>query len=229
MQHRWSRSLPVFLTLLAVMTVSPVLAQQATDREGVFTDSIDVELANIEVFVSDRRGYAIDGLERQDFTLLVDGEPVEIVNFSAVHGGQVELQGQGSGERQEAGEATVSPPSPGMPMARPLNLVVYVDVVFMRNDSLRLVLPEVRRFLEKRVPAGSRVMLVVYNGRVNTMVPFTTDIETVVKAVEELRRVSGHGDLLDVAGEAALSFLGQVMATGEDGGGGTSATFALYK
>ena len=61
------------------------------ERGGVFLfvhsprivafERIEIEVLNLEVVVSDRDGIRAEGLDLDDFSLTVDGEPVEISNF----------------------------------------------------------------------------------------------------------------------------------------------------
>ena len=62
---------------LGVVAASPSLAQPT----GPFRDTIDVEVIEIDVMVTDRRGPPVRGLERDDFELRVDGRPIKISNF----------------------------------------------------------------------------------------------------------------------------------------------------
>lgn len=55
---------------------------------SIFFEALDVNLVNVEVFVTDRKGVPVTGLTADDFELLEDGRPVEISNFYAVDGGR---------------------------------------------------------------------------------------------------------------------------------------------
>lgn len=46
-----------------------------------------VDLVNVNVFVTDKRGNPITDLKREDFSVFEDGEAVSITNFYAVEGG----------------------------------------------------------------------------------------------------------------------------------------------
>lgn len=76
------------IVLLLLLAGRPALAQTSkpapeTDPE-TFYESIDVEVVNVEVFVTDRRGNRVAGLTKDDFELFEDGKPVEITYFYAV-------------------------------------------------------------------------------------------------------------------------------------------------
>ena len=49
-----------------------------------FIDTVDVNVINVDVFVTDKDGHRVTGLTQDDFELLVDKRPVAISNFYAV-------------------------------------------------------------------------------------------------------------------------------------------------
>ena len=50
----------------------------------VFVERIDVNIVNVEVFVTDSQGRHVFGLTKDDFEITEDGRPVEITNFFTV-------------------------------------------------------------------------------------------------------------------------------------------------
>src|SRR5215212_1807061 len=81
--------------LAALLSSLPAAAQAPaspdTPGEETFFESIDVQVVNFEVFVTDRQGQRVSGLTREDFEIAEDGKPVEISNFYAVAGGRSEV------------------------------------------------------------------------------------------------------------------------------------------
>ena len=70
-------SLPLMLCAMVAMAVSsPAISQVEVvpATSAVFSDSINVDLINIDVFVSDRHGDPIVDLGIDDFELFEDGE-----------------------------------------------------------------------------------------------------------------------------------------------------------
>src|SRR2546430_16034556 len=47
-------------------------------------EKIDVSVVNVDVTVTDRAGYPVRGLTRDDFDVYEDGKPQKITNFYAV-------------------------------------------------------------------------------------------------------------------------------------------------
>src|SRR5689334_8108116 len=100
--RRLSMSLPV-ISSPAYLRLALALSQ---DSGQTFFESIDVNVVNVEVYVTDRDGKRVQGLTRDDFQVLEDGKPVEITNFYAVSEGRVSQSGAApQGQEEEAAEA----------------------------------------------------------------------------------------------------------------------------
>ena len=61
--------------------------------EGLFVESVDVNVVNVEVYVTDKEGNRVTGLTRDDFVLEVSDRPVAITNFYAVEDGRATAGG----------------------------------------------------------------------------------------------------------------------------------------
>src|SRR4029079_293532 len=48
---------------------------------GAFFENVNVDIINVEVFVTDKAGNPVKGLKQEDFQILEDGRPVAISNF----------------------------------------------------------------------------------------------------------------------------------------------------
>jgi hypothetical protein len=88
------RSLPLLSTLLLAVLGGSVLAAAQKPADPApptttgFGETIEVNVVNVEVFVTDKKGQRISGLTRDDFEILEDGRPAKITNFFAVEGGK---------------------------------------------------------------------------------------------------------------------------------------------
>ena len=88
----------------------------ATAQDGdLFFDTVDVNVVNIEVLVTDKAGVSVTGLSREEFTVYEDGEEVELSNFFEVVSGQAVAN--------DAGPDTPPP----VPDTQRLQLVIFVD------------------------------------------------------------------------------------------------------
>ncbi|MCG8455429.1 MAG: hypothetical protein MI919_04040, partial [Holophagales bacterium] len=105
-------------------------------REGrpVFEESVEVHLMNVEVFVSDRKGRPIRGLEVEDFELYENGELMEITHFAEAKGstavGTVDFgRGKVGGEGADTADLPAFTESS---VVAPSYLVVFVDNTHLR-------------------------------------------------------------------------------------------------
>jgi VWFA-related protein len=159
----------------------------------VFVETVDVNLVNVEVFVTDKQGNRVTGLKAEDFELLEDGRPVEITNFYAVEGGAP----RPSSSEISPAEVPPTPASaavgepPPVPEAQRLHLIVYFDNYFLKPFSRNRVISKVRRFLDDRVASGDRVMLVTAQQKLRVRHPFTTDLGPILDLLDEIEVETG--------------------------------------
>lgn len=190
---------------LSTPEVSADPRPQGETREQFF-DRVEVNVVNVEVYVTDKKGNPVPGLTREDFELFVDGDPVEISNFYAIEAGDPAPWGRpaeppteppaaetASGE--EDGTAIAAPsPSPAPPEEeRRLHLVVYVDQLNVTPSSRNRVLEGLELFLEERLTAGDRVMVVSSYPAFQVVQGFTEDRQKVLDAVRDLRKRTASG------------------------------------
>lgn len=133
---------------------------------ATFREAISVELANVDVVVEDREGKPVHDLVREDFTVLVDGRPVELTNFAAY---RFEAAPQRGGARS-ASPAT-APPGVASPATSPAaepppaTWVVYVDFSRLRHFARVEAVRQTRRFLERSMHPGEEVLVVGFDTR----------------------------------------------------------------
>lgn len=220
---RLQSHLPSIL-LLAVLAVVSLLAlpgvgdaQEADTRAALpgdepplFVDTVDVNIINVEVFVTDREGRRITGLERGDFEILQDGKPVEVTNFFAVARPNRVDQLRGSSGRRETSIA----PGSDLPAEQQLNLVVYVDHFNLHPQSRKRALDELEGFIEDRMFQGDRVMLIGYDGQLDVVQTFTRDWNLVRDGLRGMGKVKALRVQDDV--ERRLALRGIRLAFEED-------------
>ena len=83
-------TLIVCLPLLLAAGSAAAQRQQepAPPDDGLFIDSVDVNVVNVDVYVTDKKGTRITGLTKDDFEIFEDKRPVAITNFYAVEAGK---------------------------------------------------------------------------------------------------------------------------------------------
>src|SRR6185436_3419755 len=75
--------------LLAQKKPAPAPAKpEAAGGEELFVDTVNVNVVNVDVYVTDKKGNRVNGLTKNDFELFEDNRPVAITNFFAVENGK---------------------------------------------------------------------------------------------------------------------------------------------
>lgn len=167
-----------------VLLVSPVFAQETPP---VFEEQLDVDIVNLEVYVTDKKGKPVRGLGRDDFELLIAGKPVEISNFYAVEDGR-----RAAAEALEDGGEMAAATAAA---AEPLFLVVFFDNVYVGQFTRNRLIEELRSFLPERLRLGEQVMLVSFNGSVRLHQAFTGDRALLDAALDAIMAEPTHGSL----------------------------------
>ncbi|MEM7588006.1 MAG: hypothetical protein AAF560_31750, partial [Acidobacteriota bacterium] len=125
---------------LFILAGASQLAAQPTAQP--FSESIDVDIVNLDVVVTDKQGKPITGLTREDFTIFEDGEPMELTNFSAIE------RAAGEAEAGEDEAAIGDPAAADLPeQDRPFNLVIFVDNLNMRPENRKALFENLRKTL----------------------------------------------------------------------------------
>ncbi len=157
-----------------------------------FADIINVNVVNVDVYVTDKKGNPVTGLTADDFQVFEDKRPMAITNFYAVAGGKPAAASDAP--------APAAAPAPGAPPAaaepvpedQRLRLIVYVDNFNIHPFNRNRVLREVRTFLNTHLTREDQVMLVTYDRSLKVRRTFTTDPALVSAALSDLETVSGH-------------------------------------
>jgi len=183
------------LALAVPLLTLGVGAQPAND--AIFVDRVDVNVVNVEVFVTDKSGRRVAGLSPDDFEIFEDERPVEISNFYAVAHDDQMLQDLARDRDVLRSRRTSQPGRREVPEDQQLNLLVYVDHFNLHQSSQKRVLQDLEGFLEDRLNQGDNVMLVGYNRRVDVVQPFTRDRQKISEGLKRLGKVATYGQLDD--------------------------------
>ncbi len=186
--------------LLFLVVAVPVLAVTVgaqPDPDSIFVDRVDVNVINVEVFVTDKNGRRVTDLGPDDFEILEDGRRVEISNFYAVAQSDRVEQDLDRDRELLRSERPGSSRHRELPEDQQLNLLVYIDHFNLHQTSQKRVLDDLEGFLEDRVGQGDNVMLVGYNRKVEVVQEFTRDRRRVADGIARLRKTATYAQLDD--------------------------------
>ena len=202
------------LSIAAVLGLAfGATAQQ--EPTSLFIDRVDVNVVNVEVFVTDKQGRRVADLTADDFEIFEDGQPVEITNFYAV-ARQDQVTDRFKDDRdlvRRGREGKAPAPQPqALPEDQQLNLVVYVDHFNIRPVNRKRVLRDLEGFLEGRVDQGDNIMLVGYDRKLEVVHPFTRDRSQIADGLKSLSKAAAHGQIQDAERRRILRAMAPVAS-----------------
>jgi len=191
----------VLVAVPGLLSTPTASSQEPTERHGIFIDTIDVSLINIEVVAVDKQGNPVTGLTRDDFEVSVDGRPIEITNFFAVEGGErVRLvkvdEEAGVGP---TGAAAGADDVLATGAAEDLHhIVLFIDNRNIAPTHRKRIFGELREHMDHLMQPMARVMVATQDGEVRVEQPFTSDSEQVLATINRLEKSAGKPSMLAV-------------------------------
>ena len=184
---RWT-ILCLVLGLLG-LSGAPLTAQEPADPSTDFFETIEVEIVNVEVYVTDKDGQPVRGLTPDEFEVFEDGDKVEVVNFYAAEGGQPTARVAADATSAEA----ASEPAPIKPPDQRLNLILFIDNLNVSPQGRNRVLEALRGSLFFQLKPDDRVLLVSYDGSLQIRQSLTNDPDTLATVLDEMVVGSAQG------------------------------------
>jgi len=185
----------VLLASLALLArgASPLPAQTPPSPTDSFSERVDVNVVDVDVYVVDKAGNPVLDLKKDDFQLFEDGKAVPVVNFYAISGKPArETPPAAAPHSAEAPQPAPESPVPSTE-SQQLHLVVYVDnwslTPFHRNRVLR----QLRSFLAEKLGPEDQVMLVTYDRALHIRHPFASAAKSLETDLAAIEKMSGNG------------------------------------
>ncbi len=228
MKHAFHRPLTPLLILL-VLSLGMAVALGAQDKDqdqrpdSLFIDRVDINLINVETFVTDKDGLPVRDLTVDDFEVFEDGVPVELSNFYSVAQEDHLLARLNEDRAMITGEAV---PPAERPNEQQLSLLVYVDHFNLHARNQQRVLAELKGFIEDRIEQGDQIMLVGYNRKINVVQPLTRDRERLFAGLRELDKASTYREMDDSRRRQTMRNMRPLPRTPD---GGAAAAFELLR
>ena len=193
--------------LVAALAAAPLAAQPAPAGEPPaappaesappaeeFFESIEVNVVNVDVYVTDKKGNRVTGLQKGDFELLEDGKPIQITNFYSVEEGRALAGTPGAAAPAPPSEPVPAVAAVEVPEDQRLHLVVYIDNFNIKVFDRNRVFASIREFLRTKLSRNDRVMLMTYDREPHVRRPFTSDPTTIASALFEIEKLSAMGN-----------------------------------
>ena len=161
-------------------------AAERPDEASAFGDVVDVQLINVEVWVTDRKGRPVTGLTAADFEVLEDGRPVEISHFAEVR------------ERAPAADGAIAPLASTGPPAEANrddgagHLVIYFDELHLGIQGRQRLVKDLRKFLAAQRVEPERILILRQGDDLSLAAPFSSSAEEIAEAVSRFAKPSGR-------------------------------------
>ena len=163
---------PVTATVLSLAGAAALPAQPTES----FIETVDVQVVEVDVVVTDKKGRPVKGLNREDFELYVDGQPVDVTNFyeSAIY-----LEKRTTGRRNKERLAVRSEATPGATQEGPLTVVFYLDDPNIFPPHRTRLLRRLEAAIEPWRSMDADFMLARFVNRLEVLVPPTRDPDAI--------------------------------------------------
>jgi VWFA-related protein len=187
-----------FAAGLLLLCAAAAFAQQKPAQPDVADQDIgeivNVNVVNVDVYVTDKSGKRIQGLTRNDFEIYENGKRVEVTNFYAVEGGKAKMIGDEPVPAVQPGQP--GPPgvakAPALPEDQRLRLIVYIDNFNLHPFNRNRVMRDLRAFLGTKLNRDDQVMLMTYDRELHVRRTFTSDPGLVNDALVDLEKISAQ-------------------------------------
>ncbi|MEM1183176.1 MAG: VWA domain-containing protein [Acidobacteriota bacterium] len=215
--HTASSAFAALALALACFTPSV----EAQDVGTGFFETVEVEVVNVEVFVTDRKGEPISGLTKDDFEITHDGAPVEISNFYAA---SAAVAADEASAVQRLDDPADDSAVELAPLDQSLNLVIFLDNRNLEPKNRNRVIDALRGSLFFNLKPQDRVTIAAYDGALTVKQGLTGDANKLAEVLDEMAARGATGvfsklDRLAILRELQQSDLEQDI--GAAGGGST--------
>jgi len=174
------------LSLCVALLASSVAAGQTTEPTPPPKTQDDVvrvytELVQTDVMVFDKQGHFVNGLNKENFELRIDGKPRQIEAFEMITAGSSE-ESQLAAAR---GAPTINLKRP-VPLDRGRIVFFYLDDFHMDLPGMQAAKKVISTFLEKQMGQNDQVAIASATGQIGFLQQLTNDRMVLHKALERL-------------------------------------------
>ncbi|MGA9814883.1 MAG: VWA domain-containing protein [Terriglobales bacterium] len=179
--------------LVIVMLCTGVISQESSSE---YTFRSKSELVLVNVTVRDRDGNPVRDLKREDFTLLEDNKPQQVVSFDQENTDAVlstaatEAALLGPAPAQNAGE---TPALVNRPLKDRRLIILFFDLSSMQPDEIDQATAAAQNYVDKQMVAADLVAVVSLGSTLSVNQDFTSDRALLKKALQAFNLGAGAG------------------------------------
>jgi VWFA-related protein len=190
---------------------APAAGQEKDRPLPPVSESVDVSVTNVDVFVTDSKGQRVAGLTTDDFDVKQDGIPQKITNFYAVAGGKVLFE-DGTSIPLDAKDKDAAVEVPREVTA---HYVFYVDNLNIQPMNRNRMFKRLKEFIPQAIGPNAEGMVVTFNRSVKVRKGFTSDANEILGAIEQIELDTGGGTTYQGERRDAIQKIGDSKSSSE--------------
>jgi VWFA-related protein len=171
----------VFLLVVCLTAATPMSGQTpATPQvppQDIDVVRVSTELVQTDVMVFDKAGKFVDGLQREQFELKVDGKPQPISLFDRVVSGSQKEEQLVTGRNSPAGAT----PLPAGTIQRGRTVIFFIDDLHLSASSVQKTRKAILAFIDNEMNPSDQIAVASATGQIGFLQQFT-DNKTVLRA-----------------------------------------------
>src|SRR5215217_9467922 len=170
-----------------------LLASIAHAQQGPEVIRTKTELVQTAITVLDKKGHFVEGLQRDQFQLVVDGKPLPVAFFERVAAGSPrESEIANLGNPNTSAPTTTTTAAPRIPGR---TIVYFIDDLHLSPDSMVRTKMMLEHFLDREMSSKDNVAILTASGQVGFLEQFTNNRAVLDEAMSRLipRMYDAHG------------------------------------
>ena len=179
-----------YYLILVLLAVCSVTHAQQQEPEVIRTKT---ELVQTAITVLDKKGHFVEGLQRDQFQLVVDGKPRPVAFFERVAAGSPrESEIANLGNPNTSAPTTTTTAAPRIPGR---TIVFFIDDLHLSPDSMVRTKMMLEHFLDREMSSKDNVAILTASGQVGFLEQFTNNRAVLDEAMSRLipRMYDAHG------------------------------------
>ena len=151
---------------------------------------VNTELVQTDVMVFDKQGRFVDNLQREHFSLRIDGKPQPISFFERVTAGTVNEEVQLAAARGRAAATSIKDQAAPKPLDRGRTIFFFVDDLHLEPANVPRMRTMIQRFIDQEMGQNDQVAIASASGQIGFLQQ-VTDNKAVLRAA--LARLKPRG------------------------------------
>jgi VWFA-related protein len=190
-RSNWAkRALAMALALM--LTETGVVSQDTTD----YTFHSKTELVLVNVTVRDRNGNPVRDLKREDFTVLEDNKPQQVISFDLENTDAVLSTAATEApllRNTQPRSADAQQAIPTRPLKDRRLIILFFDLSSMQPDEIDRATNAAQNYVDKQMVAADLVSIVSLGSTLSVNQDFTTDRALLKKTLQDFNLGAGGG------------------------------------